>query len=172
MVEDEKLAIDEAQRAARHEAVKNTVHNEVQTEIAEQVGSLDANDQARAARIGEQFKDKAFREVVETESQVEAARGIARVSQFVDYFFYLVYGVIGLEIFLELMGARESNGFKQFIDAVSRPVLAPFETLMPSLASGQFQLKLSYIMALIVYIFVHLAINGLLRVMAHRKTEV
>jgi hypothetical protein len=39
-------------------------------------------------------------------------------------------------------------------------------------AVGSFQFMLSYVVALAVYGLLHLAINGLLRLMAERKTTV
>jgi uncharacterized protein YggT (Ycf19 family) len=94
------------------------------------------------------------------------------VSQVVDYIFYFIYALIGLETLLELLGARETNAFKNFIDALTAPLLLPFNRLMPDLASGRFQLKVSYLVALLVYVMLHLAVNGLLRMMAHRKTSI
>jgi uncharacterized protein YggT (Ycf19 family) len=70
------------------------------------------------------------------------------------------------------LGARESNTFKSFIDALTAPLLMPFNTLMPDVARGRFQLRISYLVALLVYVLLHLAINGLLRLVAHRKTAV
>jgi uncharacterized protein YggT (Ycf19 family) len=94
------------------------------------------------------------------------------VSQIVDYVFYVIYGIVGLEIILELLGARESAGFKKFVDALAAPLLAPFEGLMPDPQAGPFRLMLSYITALVVYLLLHLAVNGLLRMFAHRKVAV
>lgn len=172
MIEDEKLAIDESQRIAEHEAVKRDARQGVHAEIAGHAERLDEHDKARAAAVGEHLKQKAITEVVDTETELERARGVARISQVVDYIFYVIYGLIGLEIILDLLGARQSNAFNRFIEAMSSPFLAPFRGLMSDPASGRFQLKLSYIFALIVYILLHLAINGLLRMIAHRKTAV
>src|SRR6058998_871537 len=97
---------------------------------------------------------------------------VTRVSQVIDYIFYLIYGIITLEIVLELLGARESNGFKNLIDTLAAPLVAPFRGLFADPTRGQFQLRLSYIAALIVYLLLHLAINGLLRLLAHRKTAI
>lgn len=169
---DDKLAADEARRIAQHEAVKGTVSDEVQTEVVRHADDTTPVERAQAEDLGREFKQKAFDEVVETESEVERAKGVARVSQVVDYIFYLIYGIIGLEIILELLGAREGAGFKRFIDALAAPVLAPFEGLMPDLTRGPFRLMLSYIMALVVYLLLHLAVNGLLRMFAHRKVAV
>jgi len=97
---------------------------------------------------------------------------VARVSQIVDYAFYLVYGIISLEIILELLGARDSAGFKQFVDTIAAPFLVPFRGLMPDPSNGPFRLMLSYVMALVAYLLLHLAVNGLLRIFVHRKVAV
>ena len=172
MLEDEKLAIDESERAARHQALKGEVRREMQGEISRQANQNDEQHHAQTAAIGEHLREKAVGELVGTEAEIDRGRAAARVSQVVDYVFYLVYSLIGLEILLELLGARETNAFKNFIDALTAPFLLPFKTLIPDLTSGRFQFKLSYLVALFVYILLHLAINGLLRMFAHRKTTV
>jgi uncharacterized protein YggT (Ycf19 family) len=172
MLEDEKLAIDESERIAEHESVKRDARKGVHAEIADQAERLDSSDRARAAEVGNELKRKAIREVADTEVELGRARGVARVSQIVDYAFYLIYGLIGLEILLDLLGAREGNSFKNLIDRLNAPLLAPFRGLMPDPSSGRFQLRLSFIFALVVYVLLHLAINGLLRLLAHRKTAI
>ena len=169
---DEKLAADESRRIAEHEAVKSAVNTDVNADIAVAADEATPRQAAAAEVIGRDFREKALGEVVETEAEVERAKGAARVSQFVDYVFYVIYGIISLEIILEGLGARESAGFKQLIDTLAAPFLAPFEGLMPDPSSGPFRLMLSYIMALVVYLLVHLAITGLLRMVAHRKVAV
>jgi uncharacterized protein YggT (Ycf19 family) len=172
MLEDEKLAIDESERAARHQAIKGEVRRETQEEIAREARRDDHSQNADAAAIGEHFREKAMGEIVGTEAEIERGRAAARVSQVVDYIFYLIYSLIALEIVLELLGARETNSFKRFMDALTAPLLMPFNTLMPDLGQGRFQLKISYLVALLVYVLLHFAINGILRLLAHRKTAV
>ncbi len=172
MIEDEKLAVDEARKISQHEAVKGAVRNEVHQEIVRSADRLDPVEQEQADAVAERFKHKAVKEVVETETEIERARGVARVSQYIDYLFYLIYGIIGLDIVLDLIGARDSNAFKQFVDMLASPLIAPFRGLVHDPSSGPMQLRLSYIVALIVYLLLHLAVNGLLRLLAHRKTVV
>jgi YggT family protein len=169
---DNKLAIDEENRLARHEAVKNEVNQEVQTEVAREADNLSAQDQNRLNAVGQQLRSKSINEVASTEGELDRAKGAARVSQVIDYIFYLIYGIITLEIILELLGARDSNAFKRFVDSISAPFLSPFKSLLVDPASGRFQLRLSFFVALIVYILIHLAINGMLRFFVHRKTTV
>jgi uncharacterized protein YggT (Ycf19 family) len=172
MLEDEKLAIDESRKIAQHEAIKGSVRNEVHAEISRKADHLDANEQAQANQVAEQFKHKAVREVVETESEIGRARGAARISQVIDYIFYFIYGLIGLMIVLDLVGANRNNGFYRFVSAITSPLLAPFRGLLDDPARQNMRFRLSYIVALIVYLLLHLAINGLLRLAVHRKTTV
>ncbi|HMJ08076.1 MAG TPA: hypothetical protein VK468_03670, partial [Pyrinomonadaceae bacterium] len=61
----------------------------------------------------------------------------------------------------------------QFIKSLTDPFYAPFRGLVPSPSTSEgFTLALPIIVALVVYMLLHLAINGLLRIFAHRKTSV
>ncbi len=99
----------------------------------------------------------------------DRARTTTRVMQVIDYVFFLVYSLIGLEIVLDLLGARESSGFKRFLDAVTWPLLAPFRGLLPTPAIGPAQLMLSYVAALAVYAILHQAIKRLVRILSPRQ---
>ena len=171
-IEDNNLAVDESRRLAQHEGLKDRVAGEVGAEVAAKADQVTPVDAARADVIAGSFKEKAYREVVETEAELETSKGAARVSQIIDYVFYLIYGIIGLEIILELLGARDSAGFKKFVDTIAAPFLMPFNGLMPTLSAGPFKLVLPYVFALIAYLVLHLAVNGLLRLFAHRKVAV
>lgn len=169
---DDKLAADEASRLSRYESIKDNVRGQVDREIERRTVSEKAGERASERAVADSLKRRAVREVAATDIEIERAKGIARVSQVVDYLFLLIYGVIGLAIALELLGAREGAPFKQFIDALAAPLLSPFRNLMPDPGIGPYRLMLSYIMALVVYALLHAAINGLLRLFVHRKTAV
>jgi uncharacterized protein YggT (Ycf19 family) len=172
MKNDEALAADEARRIAQHESVKGEVREKVHAEIARKTDQGSPADQANSEALAESLKRKAVREVAATESELDRGQAAARASQIVDYLFYIVYGIIGLEIVLDAIGARQSAGFKQFIDAIATPFLAPFKGLMPAPGVGNFRFMLSYIVALVVYMLLHMAANGLFRLFVHRKTVV
>ena len=172
MLEDEKLAVDESRKLAQHEAIKGAVRNEVHSEIARKADRLDPVERAQADEVAGRFKEKAVAEVVETEAEIDRARGAARISQVIDYIFYFIYGLIGLMIILDLIGARRTNTFYNFISTITGPLLAPFRGLVDDPSNNNIRFRLSYIVALIVYLLIHLAINGLLRLIAHRKTVV
>jgi hypothetical protein len=173
MMEDNKLAAEEARRAGQHGSVKSQVEGEVQAEIAERAAEKPAPESERIDQVAGQFRAKAVDEVVQTEREVERGRGAARVSQVVDYIFFVLYALLGLRFLLALLAARSGAGFVRFIVAVTDPFYTPFKGIVasPSTDSGH-TLMLPLLIAIIVYILLHLAINGLLRIVAHRKTAV
>src|SRR2546423_453568 len=87
---DDKLAADEARRSVQHEAVKSRVEGDVQAEIADRAQVPAAGEARQIDDVAGQFRAKAVNEVVETEHEVERGRGAARVSQIIDYIFYLL----------------------------------------------------------------------------------
>jgi hypothetical protein len=171
---DDKLAIDEARRAAQHGTVKSQVEGEVNAEISERAAVKATPDESqRIDRVAGEFRSKAVNEVVDTEREVERSRSLARVSQVVDYIFWVIYALLGLRFLLALMAARSSAGFVQFIVTVSNPFYLPFQGIVASpRTDGGHTLMLPIVIAIIAYALLHLAINGLLRMFAHRKTEI
>src|SRR5687768_14964263 len=116
---DDKLAIDEARRAAQHGSVKSQVEGEVNAEISERAAVKATPDESqRIDRVAGEFRSKAVNEVVDTEREVERSRSLARVSQVVDYIFWVIYALLGLRFLLASMAARSSAGFVQFIVTV------------------------------------------------------
>ena len=171
---DDKLAIDEARRAAQHESVKSQVEGEVQAEIGERAATKEtAGEAQRIDHVAGEFRSKAVNEVVDTEREVERSRGLARVSQIVDYIFWVIYALLGMRFLLALLAARSTAGFVQFIVAVSNPFYTPFRGIVasPSTDSGH-TLLLPIVVAIISYALLHLGINALLRMIAHRKTQI
>ena len=171
---DDKLALDEARRAAQHESVKGQVESDVNAEIGERAAvKATPGESQRIDHVAGEFRSKAVNEVIDTEREVERSRGLARISQVVDYIFWVIYALLGMRFLLALMAARSTAGFVQFIVAVSNPFYAPFRGIVasPSTDAGH-TLLLPIIVAIIAYALLHLAINGLLRMFAHRKTEI
>jgi uncharacterized protein YggT (Ycf19 family) len=171
---DDKLAAEEARRAAQHEAVKAQVEGEVQSEISERAAVKTTRDESqRIDAVAGDFRSRAVDEVIDTEREVQRSRGLARVSQVVDYIFYIIYALLAMRFLLALLAARSTAGFVQFIVTVSNPFYAPFRGIVASpTAEGGHTLLLPIVIALVAYVILHLLINGLLRLFAHRKTEI
>lgn len=172
-MEDNKLAADEARRELQHEAVKSEIEAEVNAEIADRAVRTTRTEAVQMENIAGEFRGKAIDEVVKTEREVEVKRTSARISQVIDYIFFIIYGLLAIRLLLALIGARRSAGFVQFIYALTDPLYAPFRGIVasPTTESGN-TLALPIVIAIIVYALLHLGINGLLRLIAYRKTEI
>jgi uncharacterized protein YggT (Ycf19 family) len=172
-MEDNKLAADEARRLAQHEEIKSHVEGGVNSEIAAQAEVASPKDSSRIEQVAGDFRAKAVNEVISTDREVERSRVVARVSQVIDYFFFIIYALFAIRLVLALMAARKSAGFTQFIFGVTDPFYAPFRNIVASPSvDGGFTLALPIVIALIAYAILHALINGMLRLLAHRKTEV
>ena len=170
---DDKLSIDEAERAANYEAVKSSVQSDVDARIAANARAIDTEHARRIEAISDDMRRTAVDEVAETQREVERGRAAARVSQIVDYIFFLIYGLLAMRLLLELFAARESAGFYKFIKNLTDPFYFPFKGLLPSISSSEgFTLVLSLVFAIVAYMLLHLAINGLLRLIGHRKVAI
>jgi uncharacterized protein YggT (Ycf19 family) len=172
-MQDDKLAADEARRIAQHDALKAGVEGDVNAEIAGRAERTTRPEAERMEQVAGEFRGKAINEVVETEREVERGRGAARISQVVDYIFYVIYALLAIRFLLALLAARRGAGFVQFIYSVTDPFYAPFRGIVaePTAESGA-RFALSILLAIVVYALLHLGINGLLRLVAHRKTEI
>ena len=114
-MEDNKLAADEARREVQHESVKSQVESDVNAEIATRADHTTRGEAQKMEQVAGELRGKAIDQVVVTEREVERARGMARVSQVVDYIFYVIYALLAIRLLLALLAARSSAGFVQFI---------------------------------------------------------
>lgn len=117
-------------------------------------------------------------EPVDEERRVEARRQrdretrerrayvLDRVTLGVDYLFYLLYGLLGIRFVLGLLGASEGAGFVQFIQGITGPFYAPFSGIVASPSINGGVIEFPIVIALLAYILLHLAVRGLLRLLA------
>jgi uncharacterized protein YggT (Ycf19 family) len=158
----------------RHDAVKANVEGDVNAEIAAQASQPPPPGAARKIEqaVGA-FREHAVDEVVDSEHAVRRSRGVARVSQFIDYVFFLIYALLAIRFVLAFIGARSNTGFVQFIVSLTGPLYAPFKSIVASPKIGDgYTLPLPMLIAIGAYLLLHLAINRLLRLIAVRKTEI
>ncbi|MGH7584423.1 MAG: YggT family protein [Gemmatimonadales bacterium] len=100
-------------------------------------------------------------------------RALGRVSQFIDYAFWLLYSLLFIRLLLVFFHAASWAGFVRFIDTITNPFYAPFRGIVASQElQGGFTLAIPILIALVAYAILHLAINKLLRVIAYRRTTV
>lgn len=170
--EPNSVLLDEERKLASHQEVKASIDEDVNARIKSESARVEPAESSAIAGVAHELKQASVHEAVTTERELGRGRTAARISQIIDYVFYLIYGVIALQFLLKLMGARTGNGFVQFIAGISSPLLAPFERIVGTPSVGAAQFQLSYVFALIVYILLHLALNGMLRLIAQRKVTV
>ena len=172
MLEDE-VATADAREAARLEAIKAEVGRDVRAEIGGQAAVSSTADRARVSEVASDMRRSAIDETVHAERKIEHARTAARGSQFLDYAFYVLYTLLGVRLVLALIAANSSNGFVKFISTITNPFYAPFRGIVesPSTEGGN-TLVFPIIIAMVVYAIVHVAINGLLRMVGNRKTSI
>lgn len=110
------------------------------------------------------------RVIVDAPANVDARGGrayvLARITQAVDYLFYLLYGLLGIRFVLALLGASEQAGFVQFVNGLTNPFYAPFSNIVARPAVNGGMLDFPLLIALLAYALLHLAIRGLLRLVA------
>lgn len=100
-------------------------------------------------------------------------RGLARLSQFIDYAFWLLYSLLFIRLLLVFVAASSQAGFVRFIRDITDPFFAPFRGIVANqTVEGGFTLAIPILIAIVVYGLLHLAINKLLRVIAYRRTAV
>lgn len=99
-------------------------------------------------------------------------KGLARVSQVIDYLFWLLYSLLVIRLILVFFAAN-GVGFVRFIRDVTGPFYAPFRGIVSSPTfEGGYTLAIPILIALVVYGLLHLAINKLLWMMAYRRATV
>ncbi len=172
-MEEVKVAADDARQARQHAAVKSNVERHVNAEIAGEAAAPSIDGRDRVGVVADQFRETAIDETVGSERGLSHARTAARGSQFIDYAFYVLYTLLAIRLVLALIAAESTNGFVKFIGAVTGPFYAPFRGIVPSPAvEGGYTLVLPIVIALVAYMILHVGINGLFRMVGHRKTKI
>ena len=171
-MEENRLSADEARRAAQHASMSSQVERDVNADIAERAEHTTRAEAQEMDTVAGRFRGKAIDDVVGTDREVRRTRGLARVSQVIDFVFYVIYALLAIRLVLALIAARSSNGFVQLIQTVTDPFYSMFRGIVASPTAGGFTLALPIVIAIIVYALLHAGITRLLRLIAHRKTEI
>jgi uncharacterized protein YggT (Ycf19 family) len=111
--------------------------------------------------------------VVRRDREQSVARGLVRGSGVIDYVFGLIYGLLAIRLVLAFIGARPGNGFVRFIQTITNPLYGMFRGIVPSTTvEGGYTLVVPILIAIVAYALLHGAINGFLRTIVNRKTEI
>lgn len=167
------LSAEEARRASQYGSIKAEVVDDVSREVANRAARTAVDEADQLDHAAGSLRRHALDEVVGSERAALRSRRIARLSQFVDYAFFLAYALFAIRFFLAMAGARPTAGFVKLIVAITDPLYAPFRNIVesPKLDGGGVVL-MPVVIALLAYGVLHLAINRLLRVVVVRKTAI
>ncbi len=170
---DDKVAADDARQAESQDAVKLRAEKQVNAEISLEMSDARAADSGRVAEVASGMRARAIDETERGARTIGRARSAARGSQFVDFAFYVLYALLGVRLVLAAIGARQGNGFVRFIATITDPFYAPFRGIVGSPSSeGGSTLVLPIVVAMVIFALLHLGVNGMLRMVGTRKTNV
>jgi uncharacterized protein YggT (Ycf19 family) len=88
---------------------------------------------------------------------------IERIARVFDYTFGLLYSLLAIRLVLELISARRTSGFYEFIRAVTDFFYAPFNAIVRTDTVDGAHVVWSLLVAILAYMLLHAAIRGLLR---------
>lgn len=154
------------------ERVIARVGDDVEADVAARAAVAAPDEPARIGAVAEKLRGHALDDVKRTDRDQRSALVAARIAQVVDYAFCLVYGLLGVRFLLGLVGARSGAGFTRFIEAVTDPVYAPFRNIVDTIRMGDGRVVLSLAIAFVAYGVLHLAIRGVLKIVATRRSTV
>lgn len=104
------------------------------------------------------------------ESRERRNHAVARAVQVTDYLFGVLYGLLALRFVLALLGASEQAGFVRFVNGVTDPFYAPFAGMISRPATGgEGYFDFPLLIAIAAYALLHLAVRGLIRLLASRR---
>ena len=170
---EDAVANDAVRRGMQHDNVKANIEGDVNAEIEAEASRGPAPGQAaKIEQVAGRFREHAVKEVIDSEKEVRRGRGAARLGQYIDYAFFLIYALLAIRFVLSLISAKASAGFSKFIVSVTNPFYAPFENIVDSAKTGHHTVLLPMLVALGAYLVLHVAIKGLLRLVATRTTEI
>jgi uncharacterized protein YggT (Ycf19 family) len=101
--------------------------------------------------------------VVVESATVSRKPTIERIARALDYCFGLLYALLAIRLVLELISARRTSGFYEFIRALTGLFYAPFNAIVRTDTVDGAHVVWSLVVAILAYMLLHAAIRGLLR---------
>jgi uncharacterized protein YggT (Ycf19 family) len=151
--------------------VEARVDQQVKSEIAAHAAR--PTEPARIGEVAADLRSRAVSNVVADEHEERAKTVAARVSQFVDLGFGIVYVLLLMRFGLTLAGANTGARFGRVLVAITNPLYAPFRGILgaPDVDGGG-QFVMSLLVAIVVYLLAHLGVHQLLHTLAVRRRTI
>ena len=167
------ISRDEARCAAQVDAMKAQVANDVGASIGRRAVISSTPESQRLDKVAGALRSEAIDGVVGADRHRANIRGLARAAQFINYAFAVLYTLLAVRLLLALAAARSSAGFVQLINALTNPFYAMFRGIVASpTREGGHELVLPILVAMAAYALLHSGVLGLVRLFAHRRTEI
>lgn len=166
------VRLSEERQVALHQESRAVLAGAVNERFNRAAARIEPQAAAKFAEVARHLKQGSMREASETDRELGSGGTIARISGVFDYLFYLIYGVITLRFLLQLMSEPSGYGFTHLVARLSRVLITPLEGLAPTPSDGPYRIERSYLLAPIIYLSLHLTINGVFRLIADRKAMV
>jgi uncharacterized protein YggT (Ycf19 family) len=108
---------------------------------------------------------RAETELIET--QYRPLGPIQVVARIIDFLFGVLYTLLVVRFFLELINAARNSGFFEFIRGLTDPFLAPFRGIVGSTwLDASHRIVWPIVVAIVAYAIAHALIRGLLGLIA------
>lgn len=98
-----------------------------------------------------------------------AATAMGRVSQVVDFAFFVLSALLTMRFVLTALNARTDTGFVRFVRTATQPFYLPFKDIVPPLDVNGHTVSISILIALIAYALLYTAVDRLLHMVVQRK---
>jgi uncharacterized protein YggT (Ycf19 family) len=167
---DSKPSYEEQRRAQRRDPSKPRLEHQVRSELGS-LADRPVNADAIGKEHGKPHIRQNVRDLAEDHPELHQARDARLVSQVADFLFAVVYALLGLRIVLVLAGAAPDGSLMQWISAVTDPLYAPFQSILPSAAmDGGYTFALSLAFTMAMYGVLHALVASLIRMVASPRT--
>ncbi len=171
-MDTKNISRDEARNNAQVDALKSKVANEVGASIGRRAELGSRPEAERLDKVAGALRGEAIDGVIGKDREKARVRVLARVAQFVNSAFVVLYTLLAVRLLLALAAARSGAGFVQLINALTNPFYSMFRGIVASPArEGGHELVLPILVALAAYALLHVGVLGVLRLVAHRRTE-
>ena len=171
-MENKDLAADEARRVSHLQSIRSQVETDVNASIARRAEQTSAPEARSMEKVAGELRGNAIESVAGRDREVERTRSLARVAQFINYAFGVVYTLLAVRLVLGLVAARSTAGFVKLINSLTNPFYSMFRGIVASPSiDGGYTLVVPVLVAMAAYGVLHLGILGVLRLIAHRETQ-
>jgi hypothetical protein len=156
-----------------NDGIETRIGRQVETDIATRAARPAPGEPARLDDIAADLRSRAASDVERSERDSRVQEVVARLSQFVDLAFGIVYVLLIMRFGLALAGAHMGARFTRFLVLITNPFYLPFRGVLGTpevMGGGQFVMSL--LVALIAYLCLHLGVHQLLRVIAVKRRSI